>query len=199
MAASSGKTITRFTTMTGTYDLDCLTGQVLDTGTRSVTTVSGGANAPVSSTTTTYTRIFLLDAEGKEHAVNLQDFEVVCRPGNVLSVLSAIRHGKPLGWAIAAYNHDTRETTWRTDRLRIIHGRRRIWHICAHGLGLLGLLKGYGWNGLVGALGLGMVMWCIGAIVGAIAGNITSGKAVAAFKTGPAMQAAREALVKVDL
>lgn len=196
---ASGKTLTQFNTLGGTYNLDCLTGCVLETGTRSVTTVQGGTNSGVSSTTTTYTRIFLLDEAGQERPVTLQDLDVASRPGNVLSVLSAFRQGKTTGWSIAVYNHDTREMTWAGDRLRDIHGRRRIWHVCTWGLTALGFLRGFGEHGLVGGLGYSLLGFCIGAIVGAIAGNIISKKSAAAFRTGPIMQQVRETLARIDL
>lgn len=196
---ASGKTLTQFSTLGGTYTLDCLTGQVLDTGTRSVTTVQGGTNSGVSSTTTTYTRIFLLDETGQERSVTLQDLDVASRPGNVLSVLSVFRQGKTTGWSIAVYNHDTQEMTWAGDRLRDIHGRRRIWHVCTWGITALGFLRGFGEYGLVGGLGFSLLGFCIGAIVGAIAGNIVSGKSAAGFRTGPVMQKVRETLARIDL
>lgn len=196
---ASGKTLTQFSTFAGSFNLDCLTGRVLDTGTRSVTTVQGGTNSGVSSTTTTYTRIFLLDETGQERSVTLQDLDVASRPGNVLSVLSVFKQGKTTGWSMAVYNHDTREMTWAGDRLRDIHGRRRIWHVCAWGIAALGFLRGFGEYGLVGGLGFSLLGFCIGAILGFIAGNIVSRNSAAAFKTGPVMQQVREALARIDL
>lgn len=195
----SGKTLTQFSAIGGAYTLDCLTGRVLDTGTRSVTSVHGGTNSGVSSTTTTYTRIFLLDETGQEVAVTLQNLDVASRPGNVLSVLSVFKSRETTGWSIAAYNHDTREMTWAEDRLRNVHGRRRIWHVCTWGITVLGFLRGLMEYGLVGGLGFSLLGFCFGAIVGTIAGNIVSKNAATAFKTGPVMQQVRDTLARIDL
>jgi hypothetical protein len=109
-----------------TYGLWSRTGKVLDTNTRAETEVHGGGGggggfsyqgtggsrtAPVqiTSTTTRYTKIFLLDTDGKEHALELVDFDVRCRAGNGLTVIYAIPEGKDEGPFVAAYNHSTRE------------------------------------------------------------------------------------------
>jgi hypothetical protein len=116
------------------YRLHSLTGKVLDTSTRSETVVhgSGGggggfsyqgtgasSSAPVqiSSTTTRFTKLFLLDGEGREHAIELVDFDVRCRAGNGLTLIWAIPDGKTEGPYIAAYNHSTRQMEYDLPRI----------------------------------------------------------------------------------
>jgi hypothetical protein len=115
-----------------TYRLHSRTGKVMDTNTRAETEVSGSggggggfsyngtggsSTAPIriTSTTTRYTKIFLLDGDGREHAIELVDFDVRCRVGNGLTLIWAIPDGKPEGPYIAAYNHSTREMQFDND------------------------------------------------------------------------------------
>ncbi len=115
-----------------TYRLHSRTGKVIDTNTRSETEVSGSggggggfsyngtgasSTAPVriTSTTTRFTKIFLLDGDGREHAIELVDFDVRCRAGNGLTLIWAIPDGKAEGPYIAAYNHSTREMEFNQD------------------------------------------------------------------------------------
>ena len=85
------------------YDICKLVGTVLDEKTRSETKVKGsisggggsvssaygGQISPVKGTidskTTTYQDIFLQDTDGGEHAIELKNFIVSCRPGNKLT------------------------------------------------------------------------------------------------------------------
>lgn len=48
-----------------------------------------GNDGNVGSTTTTHTGLFLVDREGVEHAVQLVNLDVPCRPGNIISMISA--------------------------------------------------------------------------------------------------------------
>lgn len=115
-----------------TYRLHSRTGKVMDTNTRSETEVHGGggggggfnyngtgasSTAPVriTSTTTRYTKIFMVDGDGREHAIELIDFDVRCRAGNGLTLIWAIPDGKDEGPYIAAYNHSTREMEFNHD------------------------------------------------------------------------------------
>jgi hypothetical protein len=117
------------------HRLHAVTGKVLHVTTRSETEVHGGgggggggtyggtgwqSTAPVAvtSTTTRYSKLFLRDLEGQEHALDLVDFVPSCRPGNVVSILWAVREGRRRGPYLAAYNHDTRTVEFPDDRLR---------------------------------------------------------------------------------
>ncbi|HVU95729.1 MAG TPA: hypothetical protein VHE34_10920 [Puia sp.] len=97
------------------------TGKVADAGKNMETIVRGGggggytyngtgSTAPVTITSTTvvHDQIFLVDRDGREHAFQLQGFNVACRTDNQLSIIWAIREGKKTGPYIIAYNHSTR-------------------------------------------------------------------------------------------
>lgn len=103
------------------YNLYWTTGKVMESGKNMETIVRGsggggatyngyGGTAPVniSSTTVIHDQIFLVDASGREHAFQLQDFNVACRTDNQLAVIWAIKEGSKTGPYIIAYNHTTR-------------------------------------------------------------------------------------------
>jgi hypothetical protein len=80
----------------------------------------------ISSTVTTHTNIFLVDENRREHAVSLVNFNIVFRPGHVLSLLGAFKDGAVNGRYIAAYNHNTQETQFDQSALRTVHGEERL-------------------------------------------------------------------------
>jgi hypothetical protein len=97
------------------------TGKVADAGKNMETIVRGGggggytyngtgSTAPVTITSTTvvHDQIFLIDGQGREHAFQLQGFNVACRADNELAIIWAIREGKKNGPYIVAYNYTTR-------------------------------------------------------------------------------------------
>ncbi len=206
-----------------TYGLYMRTGKVLDANTRSQTEVYGGggggsgmvhngtgyvSSAPISisSTTTTHQRLFIEDESGTEHAISTEDFEIVCRPGHVLTFVGAIDEADDAGWQVIAYNHNTRDTKVRENILQNVFGqeamrkrfRRNIFLGCI-GLGVfLGLGEGfdamffYGFLGLVGA-----------ALIQTFAAGILAAKKshdrVQAFLSGPDMQGVRREIEAVDL
>ncbi len=103
-----------------TYQLYHTTGKVEETGKNMETKVSGGGGgggtysgyggtAPVTiqSTTTIHDQIFLTDNLGNEHSFQLQDFNVACRSGNLLTVFWAIKGTDKTGPYIVVYNHTT--------------------------------------------------------------------------------------------
>ncbi len=102
------------------YELYWVAGQVMSAGKNMETKVQGsggggygnGYTAPVriTSSTTVHDQIFLLDREGKEHAFQLQDFNVACRDGNELSVIWAIKKGGGNGPYIVVHNRTTSQT-----------------------------------------------------------------------------------------
>ena len=102
------------------YELQSTTGKVLSSGKNMETKVSGGGGggytnrgsgytAPVSITskTTVHDQFFLEDANGKEHAFQLSDFNLACRDGNILTVVAAINIKKDQGPYISVINHST--------------------------------------------------------------------------------------------
>jgi hypothetical protein len=65
----------------------------------------------VSSTTIEHHEIFMVDADGKERSVQLQDFDFPLREGNTLSLIWFIKEGDERGPYIHARNHSTDEVT----------------------------------------------------------------------------------------
>ncbi len=140
----------------------------------------------------------------KVNAIRVVDFEVICRPGNVVSMLSASKPNGS-GWYVAAYNHDTRKLQFDDNALRIIFGRHRLTWLILLALLVLPLLvllmpgfrtgrwQGFDWIMLfvLGAL--------LGGFLGKAIGFVFSAIAASSFKTGPAMAAAREALKAFDV
>ena len=107
------------------YQIYSVTGKVLDAQKHYETRVTGsggggytnqgtGYTAPVSisSTTVVHDNIFLMDAAGKEHAIQLQNFNVVSRAGNSLTAVWAIKKNKKRGQYIAIFNHTISETSF---------------------------------------------------------------------------------------
>jgi len=102
------------------YELYWVAGQVVSAGKNMETRVQGGgggsygngytAAVRITSTTTVHDQIFLVDREGKEHAFQLQDFNVACRDGNDLSVIWAIKKGGAKGPYIVVHNRSTAQT-----------------------------------------------------------------------------------------
>lgn len=94
------------------------TGTVVDQQSRSETHISGGggggyvaggtgysASAPVSSTTTRYQNLFLIDEKGNEELFEFTNFTITCRPGQRISLVGASREGDPDN-IVLGYNHD---------------------------------------------------------------------------------------------
>jgi len=96
-------------------------GKVAETGKNMETIVRGGggggytyngsgSTAPVTITSQTvvHDQIFLIDRQGREHAFQLQGFNIACRADNDLVIIWAIKEGKKTGPYIIAYNYTTR-------------------------------------------------------------------------------------------
>lgn len=92
------------------YHLHTETGKVVNSSKTTSTSVSGGGNYAVNSFSTINDQIFLVDKTGKEHSLQLTDFDVACREGNVLTVIWAIPKGKDRGQYVALRNHTTEQT-----------------------------------------------------------------------------------------
>jgi hypothetical protein len=187
-------------TPAGHFELSLLTGKVLDANTRTETHVYGGGggggfnegSVNIRSVVTTHTSIFLVDENGREHAVELRNFNIVFRPGHVLSLLGAFKDGAKNGWYIAAYNHNTRETRFDQDALRTVHGEAKLHKkYRAYIIGipiLLVLLLPIG-SELKTILAIGWAFFGLlfGQIVGGIAAQRSAGERANAFKNGAEM------------
>ncbi len=126
-----------------TFDLYWITGKVMNAGKNMETRVHGGGgggftyqgtggSAPVtiSSTTVIHDQIFLEDAQGQEHAFQLQNFNVACREGNALSIIWAIRKGKSKGPYIVVYNRTTSQAYFNNSELNRMF-RYPVWYVLA--------------------------------------------------------------------
>ena len=132
------------------YEIYDRTGMVDQSETRSETEVEGsvsggggfgGYTAPVvgstTSRTTRFQNIFLTDDEGKEHAVELTNFLVTCRPGQKLTMF-LLTHGKhERGSYFKALNRNTRETF---DHPKAIRSEMYPWRSFLIAMGVLVVL-----------------------------------------------------------
>jgi len=122
-----------------TVHLYSTTGVVQEAGKRSETHVhgSGGGsalpmsgshttNVRITSTTTVHDDLFIVDDDGKEHAFQLQDFDVAVRKGNRITITHAIASNKQSGPYILVQNHSTRQHFFKKKRLRWMV-RPNIW------------------------------------------------------------------------
>jgi hypothetical protein len=102
-----------------------VTGKVLDAKKHYETRVSGGGGggytnqgtgytAPVSisSTTVIHDTIFLLDKDGKEHAIELTNFDITSRESNEMTAVWAIKKNKKSGPYVAIINHTLSKTSF---------------------------------------------------------------------------------------
>lgn len=200
--AAAEKSIAQLSTLTGNYDLKILTGVVADANTRSVTQVYGN-DGNVGSTTTTHTGLFLVDREGVEHAVQLVNLDVPCRPGNIISMISA--EGAH-NWRIAAYNHSSRRLAYADGALGHILGRRRVYYAIWGAVILLAVLvywmSGQTLHGEADWSGLFLFVpggWLVGGILTNIVTPLYAKARIAAFKNGAAMAKVKKALEAADL
>ena len=121
------------TTGNGQYTIYTFTGKVLSSGKNMETKVHGGGgggatyggtggSAPVriTSTTVVHDQIFLQDTGGKERALQLQDFNIACREGNILTALWMIKSGANEGPYVVMHNHTTDQTFYQEQKLRQI-------------------------------------------------------------------------------
>jgi hypothetical protein len=183
------------------FTIRSVTGKVLDTTTRAETEVHGGGGggggfsyngtggssaAPIriTSTTTRFTKIFLLDRDQNEHALQLINFDVHCRAGNGLTLVWVIQPGQDNGDFIAAYNHNTREMEFNLAKLAALNTPKWLSILAGFGgLTLLGVILGWGIAaGFLGAIGI---------FVGAAVGKQIGKSRAQAFVAGPEMQGLR--------
>jgi len=127
------------------YQLNWVTGDVLESSKNMETKVSGGGGsfssssyrgtggghghiAPIVSTTTVHDQIFIKDDGGKEYSFQLQNIDVACRCGNKLSVIWE-KNGQKSGPYVAVINHSTSE---------IFYDEASVKNICQP-------IKNFGW------------------------------------------------------
>jgi len=108
------------------YKISSLTGTVMETQTRSETEVTGNirggggylskgsgrissVKGKIESETTRFQNLFLLDEEGKEHSIELNNFLIPCRAEQKLTLFSATTDSRSKGLFFSAYNHNTSE------------------------------------------------------------------------------------------
>ncbi|MCC6542142.1 MAG: hypothetical protein IT225_07965 [Flavobacteriales bacterium] len=97
------------------------TGKVMSTSKNMETKVHGGGgggysyqgtggSAPVriSSTTVVHDQLFIQTKDGEERALQLQDFDLAVREGNIVTAMWGIPEGKNEGPYYAVINHSTR-------------------------------------------------------------------------------------------
>ena len=122
-------------TLNGTlFEITPTTGKVLSTDKNLETKVSGGGGggfsrrgsgytAPVrvTSTTTVHDQFFIEDNSGKEHSFQLSGFDLACREGNRLTVLSAAKTGKT-GYYFEVINHATDKVYYNRTSLEQLCG-----------------------------------------------------------------------------
>jgi hypothetical protein len=106
-----------------TYNLNYFTGEVLESKTRDVLSVSGSggggqiyqgsgniSGSSISSHSTRYDTLFLRDSSGKEKTFEFRNSGIKVRNGQIVTVIWAIKEGKESGDYIAIHNHNTNET-----------------------------------------------------------------------------------------
>lgn len=97
------------------YKLNSTTGIVVSVNKGFETRVHGSDS--ISSTTVVHDQIILQDQTGKEHALKLQNFDIACRVGHMLTALWAA--DKKTNWwnYVALHNHTTSETVYAQSAL----------------------------------------------------------------------------------
>src|SRR5690606_4713486 len=114
--------------ITKKIDLILTTGKVLNANKNMETKVSGSGGGggsfrgtgytravKIKSETTVHDQFFLEDKDGMEHSYQLANFNIACREGNMLTVLSVnSRDGRPIG----VVNHSTNKAYYNSQNLR---------------------------------------------------------------------------------
>jgi hypothetical protein len=113
------------------FEVYSFTGMVEESGKNMETKVYGGGgggatyqgtggSAPVtiSSRTVVHDQFFLVNAEGREQAFQLQDFNLAARKSNILTVFWGIKSGRESGNYFAIKNHSTNQEFYRDDLLK---------------------------------------------------------------------------------
>lgn len=155
------------------YILHYVTGTVEETGKNMETRVSGGGGggatyggyggtAPVTirSQTVVHDQLFVTDASGAEHSFQLQDFNLACRTGHKVSVIWAIKKGKPTGKYICVVNHTTNNNFYNEKALKNVF-RYNLWYFIGGGAVVGWVLFGRGIGGVVMGAMLSVIAWAL--------------------------------------
>jgi hypothetical protein len=100
------------------FELHSVTGNILKSSKMATTQVystpgtynsstNTHTSSTVHSTTTIHDQIFLVDTDGKEHAIRLAGWDIAAREDNNLTMIWAIKKGQKSGPYIFALNHST--------------------------------------------------------------------------------------------
>lgn len=166
------------------YDILVFTGTVVGSDKHLETKISstGGGGTTVggfgttnrvrvTSKTITHDDIFLQNEQGEEKAFKFKNFNISCREGHELTVISVIQKGKERGPHLAVVNHTTNEGF---SNLRAAKSELRIFNLetflfpLAVGLGsyfIVGTTEGMAmWYGFIA----GFVGWVVNEITGFI-------------------------------
>jgi hypothetical protein len=154
------------------YTIYNATGKVEEAGKNLETRVHGGGgggftyggtggSAPVSisSTTVVHDQIFLTDKAGVEHSFQLQDFDVAVRKGNEISVIWAVKRGKPTGKYVAVLNNTTGQNYFNQKALKNVF-RFNLLYFLAGGF-VLGLIFGRSITAGTFGIVLGLLAWAL--------------------------------------
>lgn len=98
------------------FKVKAISGIVEDIREKSTISISG-TNNHVDSTVTEHQSIFLVTGDGKEKSVELKNFTVPARAGNLLSLIWVGRPEKADGYYAVAYNHDQQRLIPSSDSL----------------------------------------------------------------------------------
>lgn len=113
------------------YEAYWVAGKVAAANRQLETRVHGGgsggnsAPAPVTSTTVTHDEIFLIDNDGKEHSLRLQNWNVSSREGHEMLAIWLIKKGKSTGPYVVIHNRTLNETYYNDAVLTKMH--RPLW------------------------------------------------------------------------
>jgi hypothetical protein len=120
------------------FELHSVTGRVAAATKQLETRVSGGGGGGftntgagytnpvhITSTTITHDQIFLVDENGNERALRLQNWNIACREGHELTAVWIIRKGKNSGPFVAIRNATVNETKYDDRELARIN--RPLW------------------------------------------------------------------------
>lgn len=120
-----------------------------------------GYNAPVtiSSTTTTHDMIHLLDDDGHEHALRLQNWDLSVRETHKLTAIWLVKKGANKGPYVAIHNHALQETDYNEKELDKMH--RNGWILLGSIVVLFLPVLGWGLKFLLMVAGL-IAWWRLG-------------------------------------
>lgn len=125
--------IKEFKTSRGTFELHGVRGIVTNAGKTSTTHVSGGGSTSVSSHSTIHDQIFIVDKTGKEHVLQLANWDFPAKNDHDISAFWLTKNGTRFTfWRdeyVSVFNHTLNKGLSKTDK-----ELKAVFH---HGLGCL--------------------------------------------------------------